>query len=197
MSEDPAKKPAGFAPFDYSDGRERGEWKTRYPQEARVCIRWETLYLIVISILYLGAVFYVISLCAGDAAATADHNGASATAVSTGSILLIAFGAWSAGALGGCSFGIKWMYHSVAKQLWNEDRRLWRLLSPHVSGVVSLIMVLLIASNLVQVFDENLVHSPISVIAFSFLVGYFSDKALAKMADVADTIFGGNKRGGG
>ena len=29
--------------------------------------------------------------------------------------------------------------------------------------------------------------------AFSFLVGYFSDKALAKMADVADTLFGGLK----
>jgi hypothetical protein len=30
--------------------------------------------------------------------------------------------------------------------------------------------------------------------AFSFLVGYYSDKALAKMADVADTIFGSGKK---
>jgi len=32
------------------------------------------------------------------------------------------------------------------------------------------------------------------VMAFSFLVGYFSDKALAKMAEVADTLFGGTRQ---
>ena len=57
-------------------------------------------------------------------------------------------------------------------------------------------MVLLIASNLVRVFDEDFVMRPIAVIAFSFLVGYFSDKALAKMAEVADTLFGAGRRAG-
>jgi hypothetical protein len=109
------------------------------------------------------------------------------------SLFLGFIGAWVAGTLGGCSFSIKWMYHIVARRLWHEDRRLWRVCSPHLSGVVSLIMVFLVSSGLLQLFDKNFSQRPISVMAFSFLVGYFSDKALAKMADVADTLFGGTK----
>ena len=86
------------------------------------------------------------------------------------------------------------MYHSVARQIWHEDRRLWRLLAPHLSGVVSLFMVFLVASGLLQIFDKQFIERPIGVLAFSFLVGYFSDNALAKMAEVADTLFGGQKK---
>jgi hypothetical protein len=55
-------------------------------------------------------------------------------------------------------------------------------------------MVFLVASGLLQIFDIDFIEHPIRVMAFSFLVGCFSDKALAKMADVADTLFGGQQR---
>jgi hypothetical protein len=54
-------------------------------------------------------------------------------------------------------------------------------------------MFFLVDSGLLEIFDSTFIEHPIRVIAFSFLVGYFSDKALAKMADVADTLFGGTK----
>ncbi len=55
-------------------------------------------------------------------------------------------------------------------------------------------MVFLVASGLLEIFDSTFIEHPIRVMAFSFLVGYFSDKALAKMADVADTLFGETKK---
>ena len=193
MSEGAPKKDGGFAPVDYSDGRTQGEWKSRYEPSARTAIRWETTYLVLISAVYLVVVFGIIK----DASLTEQTVNQNTHSLESGgqnsSLFLCALGALSAGALGGCCFGIKWMYHSVAKQIWHEDRRLWRLLSPHVSGLVSLFMVLLVASNLVRIFDAEFAARPVAVIAFSFLVGYFSDKALAKMAEVADTLFGAGK----
>jgi hypothetical protein len=127
--------------------------------------------------------------------ALAPFSGDAAQSTDRSSLMFLGFvGAILAGTLGGCCFGLKCMYHFVAKLMWHEDRRLWRLLSPPLSGVLSLFMVFLVASGLLQIFDGNFVEHPIRVMAFSFLVGYFSDKALAKMADVADTLFGGMKK---
>lgn len=179
-----------WAPGDYTDGRARGDWKAFYPPEARKWIRIEAIYLVAVFFACLAGVFYVVySLCrlpeTAAAAVIEDQKCAP---------FLAYLGAWIAGMLGGCSFGIKWMYHSVAKRIWHEDRRLWRFLSPHLSGVVSLFMVFLVSSGLLQLFDKNFLQRWIAVIAFSFLVGYFSDKALAKMAEVADTLFGATEQ---
>lgn len=197
MSESPIKNERGFAPVDYTDNRVKGDWRSKYEPSARTCIRWETAYLITISAIYLFIVFCIIkeASTSGVFFPSGDNVPADTKYESSARLFLCSLGAMSAGALGGCSFGIKWMYHCVAKQTWHEDRRLWRLLSPHISGIVALFMLLLISSNLVRVFDEEFVTRPIAVMAFSFLVGYFSDKALAKMAEVADTLFGGGKQG--
>lgn len=174
-----------WAPHDYTDGRQEGQWQAFYPADARKCIFWEAMYLVVLFFGFLAAVFEIVYCTC-----TYATNGAGTGVSLSNQAFLGYLGAWVGGTLGGCSFGIKWMYHSVAKKMWHEDRRLWRLLAPHLSGVVSLFMVFLVASNLLQVFDKEFVNRPISVMAFSFLVGYFSDKALAKMAEVADTLFG-------
>lgn len=183
-----------WAPHDYTDHRHRGDWKTIYPPEARKWIWIEAVYLTLLFLGSLGAVLYILhQLCdvvpSTGSAVPGDVNGQSCPP------FLISLAALSAGTLGGCSFGIKWMYHSVAKQLWHEDRRLWRLLTPPLSGVVSLFMVFLVSSGLLQIFDKEFVRRPIAVLAFSFVVGYFSDKALAKMAELADTLFGRTDKG--
>jgi hypothetical protein len=183
-----------WAPGDYTDGKKPGEWETSYPPKARKGIQCETAYLVLLFFGCVAGVFYVLfKLC--NEPLTSQLSTDDAKSIGDKSTMFLGFfGAWCCGTLGGCSFGIKWMYHSVAKRLWHEDRRLWRLLSPHLSGVVSLVMVLLVASGLLQIFDKEFVERPIGVMAFSFLVGYFSDKALAKMAEVADTLFGAQKR---
>jgi len=187
-------KLAAWAPYDYTDGKKKGDWKTTYPTEARALIRCETTYLVVISFICLCGVFFIVyKASAIDGLDNTTMDATNSTCQNTGPFLGYV-GALLAGTLGGCIFGLKCMYHFVAKLMWHEDRRLWRLLSPPVSGVLSLFMVFLVASGLLQIFDGTFVEHPIRVMAFSFLVGYYSDKALAKMADVADTLFGSAKK---
>lgn len=185
-----------WAPHDYTDHRRRGDWKTIYPPEAQKWIWIEAAYLAVLFLGTLGAVLYILhQLCAIPPATETGVAGGMRVDHQDCPPFLAFLGALGAGTLGGCSFGIKWMYHSVAKQLWHEDRRLWRFLTPPLSGVVSLFMLFLVSSGLLQIFDKEFVRRPIAVIAFSFVVGYFSDKALAKMAELADTLFGRTDKG--
>lgn len=92
--------------------------------------------------------------------------------------------------LGGTLFDIKWLYHSVARQIWHMDRRLWRFFTPHISGGLAFIVLTLISSGLLRVFDQHAIESPSLVLGMTFLVGYFSDSTVAKLAEIADTIFG-------
>jgi hypothetical protein len=188
------RKPINGWDSDITDGRKELDWKSAYPLEARKGIRAEMIYLTILFCICVIVIFSIIyEIYAADGSCRVFPEEASGTG--NGFSLFLGFiGAWAAGTLGGCCSAIKWMYHIVAKKLWHEDRRLWRLFSPHLSGAVSLIMVFLVSCGLLQIFDKNFAQRPVSIMAFSFLVGYFSDKALAKMADVADTLFGGVKK---
>jgi hypothetical protein len=98
--------------------------------------------------------------------------------------------AWLGGTLGGTLFDLKWLYHSVAKQQWHLDRRLWRLFTPHISGGLAFVMIALISSGVFRVFDNTATKSCSLVVSVSFLVGYFSDSAIAKLTEIAETLFG-------
>ncbi len=98
--------------------------------------------------------------------------------------------AWLGGTLGGTLFDLKWLYHSIAKQWWHLDRRLWRFFTPHISGGLAFAMIALISSGLFRVFDATATKSCSVVVAVSFLVGYFSDSAIAKFTEIADILFG-------
>jgi hypothetical protein len=173
-----------FAPHDYTDGRKTGDWETRYPDKARKWIRIEAAYLILLSLLSFGGFLYILyglthrPECVPDSVSS---NGPSFT---------ICLGALACGVLGGCTFGVKWLIHGVAKQMWHEDRRLWRFLTPPFSGVVAMFMLFLIASDLLRIFDKELIQRPFAILAFSFLVGYCSDRAIGKMAELTDTLLG-------
>ena len=45
-----------------------------------------------------------------------------------------------------------------------------------------------------KIFNTELINDPFAVLGFAFLIGYFSDKALAKLAETADTLFGAAKK---
>ena len=168
-----------FAPADYTDGRQPLEWETKYPLAARKKIRVEGLYLGGIFLTYSIAVF--VFLYDGDSILSSKPDPQK---------LLSHLYGWSGGTIGGTLFSIKWLYHSVAKRLWHEDRRLWRLFTPHISGAVAFFTILLIGSGILQIFNPELVKNSTGVLGFAFVVGYFSDKALAKLAETADTLFG-------
>jgi hypothetical protein len=101
--------------------------------------------------------------------------------------------AWLGGVLGGTLFAIKWLYHVVARKYWHLDRRLWRLFTPHLSGGLAFAFITLISSGILRVFDRNASQSRALVVAVSFLVGYFSDSAVAKLSEIAKTIFGASR----
>lgn len=176
----------GFAPHDLTDGRKPGEWQTRYSDPvARGKIRNEALYLglwLAFSLAFL--ILLVLEL--------PQHWGN--LSGKTLQQFNLCIGAWLAGTLGGTAYSLKWLYHTVAHNTWNIDRRLWRFFTPHISGVLGLLVILIVSSGLFGFFNPRSIDKLTFVIGLAFLTGYFSDLAFAKLADVATSIFGTTKR---
>lgn len=172
----------GFAPAEPTDGRKPGDWQTRYSDPvSKGAIRSEALYLgwwLVFCLVFL--VLLVLEM-------PQQWLGLS------GKILQyfnLSIGAWLAGTLGGTLYAIKWLYHTVARNTWNIDRRLWRLFTPHISGVLGFIVIFVVSSGLFGFFNPSAVDNLSLVIALGFLTGYFSDSAAAKLVEIATSIFG-------
>ena len=180
-------RPPGFAPADPTDGRGLGEWATRYPESAKKLILREAWYLAAI----LSAVPVLLLLVWLEVPKTL--LGVSDSKFTTFARYSMS---WIGGTLGGTLFAIKWLYHTVARQTWHEDRFLWRVFTPHISGGLSFVVAALIASDLVRIFDADTVNSNSMVVGAGFLVGYFSDSAIAKLSEVADTLFGTSRTRG-
>jgi len=181
-------KPSGipdFAPADPTDGRELLDWRSKYTEPgAQRAIRFEACYL---AVLLFGVPITIVILWLGQ---SKHWLGLSDEQYKP----FLRYGlAWVGGVLGGTLFDVKWLYHSVARQLWHLDRRLWRLFTPHISGGLAFVVVALISSGVMRVFDRQAVESPSLVVGISFMVGYFSDSAIAKLSEVSDTLFGASR----
>ena len=174
-----------FAPDDYTDGRDLLDWRSKYQEpDARRGIRFDAIYLachllvmpIAILILWLDYPKYWFEL--------SDEKYER----------VLRYGlAWLSGTLGGTLFDVKWLYHSVARQIWHLDRRLWRLFTPHISGGLAFAIIALISSGIFRIFDRQAVESLSLVVGVSFLGGYFSDSAVAKLTEIAQTLFGASR----
>jgi len=148
-----------------------------YPSEARNKIWWEGAYLFGHFLFFLflsGAVWWFIK----EGFLGLDLEG------------LIAFQqyvlAWCGGTLGGIACSLKWLYHAVAKKGWHEDRRVWRFCTPHLSGLFGVAFFALLQSGILNIVVEN-PSNPFSF-SFGFIVGYFSDRAAAKLRDIANSL---------
>jgi hypothetical protein len=180
---DTLEEQPGFAPHNPTDGREKGDWKSRYPAEAHAKIRTEGIYL---AIVFIACPILLFSIFTDFFSSwTVDHT-----------VKKYAYG-WLGGTFGGAIFGIKWLYHSVAKNLWNIDRRLWRIYTPHLSGGFAFAFIVLISSGIFNIFSPEAVEKPSTVFGLGFLVGYFSDSAVGKLTEVANTIFGATEKHSG
>lgn len=181
MSSDHRKDP-GFAPSDSTDGRIEGEWETKYSDpKAKRAIRFEAWYLCIL--LVVTFIIMVLMLCE----MPQNWLGLSNESLRNFNMCI---GSLVAGIFGGTIFAIKWLYHTVAHNLWHSDRRLWRLFTPLLSGSLAFITIIIISSGLFGVFDPTAVDSLVFIIAVGFLAGYFSDNAAAKLAEIATSIFG-------
>lgn len=181
MSSDKLRTIAGFGQSDPTDGRSKLEWTSKYPAEALKEIRLEAFYLgfllfgapLAMLVLWLRLPQYWFGL-------SEQHFG----------VVLKFSLAWLAGTLGGVLYDLKWLYHVVARQCWHIDRRLWRLFTPHISGGMAFGIIALIEADIIRIFDRTIASRSVTVVGICFLIGYFSDSAIAKMTEVADTLFG-------
>jgi hypothetical protein len=164
------------------DGRDLGHWQSRYlEKEARNAILLESVYCV--ALLVASPLLLILTWLAGK------HQWLPLTQGEHGTLQHYAY-AWFGGLFGGTLFTGKWLYHSVAHWVWNKDRRVWRFISPHLSGGLACAFVILIDSGLVSIFNGASVRRPAVIVATAFLVGYFSDNALAKMTEIASSVFG-------
>jgi hypothetical protein len=181
-----------FAPDDITDGRPVGEWRTRYPREIHYVIQWEAIYLasLGMALLALGAASWLV--CRG---ALNGYVGLIPTVAKGLGRGLLSF---AGGGLGGTLFGLKWLYHSVARGVWSLDRRLWRLFTPWISGALAVAFVALVDSDIVRLLNSAAIQQPAGVLGASFLVGYFSDTTIGKLNELVLALFGQKeaKRGG-
>jgi hypothetical protein len=92
--------------------------------------------------------------------------------------------------VGGSCFALKWLYHSVAKGLWNRDRILWRLIVPILSGAVAVFVSMLVASGILSLIDSKFFSNFYGVAGVGWLIGYFSDNVLASLQKLAHKWFG-------
>lgn len=168
-----------------TDGRELWKPLSRWPPESRVQQRYEGIYLFLLIFLSVGLLLFF----------TIEPEAMRITSFTLLAILaelripLLLLGS---GLLGGTIYGAKWLYHAVAKGLWHEDRRLWRFLSPWISMGTAFGVGAVIFAGFIPFRSgpDSTTNSGSAAIAIGFLAGYFADKALAKMKDVTEVLFG-------
>lgn len=171
---------------DYTDGKNIGDWKSRYPfQPVQVWIIFEAVYLVV---LLIGALWLSLDFkCRG----YLFFEKLSLEQYSEISRYVYAI---TGGIVGSAVFGIKWLVHVVAHGFWHEDRKLWRILLPFSSSAIALIFVVIIESRIFNVLNPEVIKDNKIVFALSCLVGLFSDRVLVKLNDIANSIFGPSKK---
>jgi len=164
-----------------TDGRKRIDWESRYDAAARRGIRLDAAYVAALMISTLVAVFLTWSGTAFELLVGHCEACSRATFNKYAYFFL-------GGQLGGALFGVKYLYQVVARGFWNVDRRLWRIFSPLLSGGLALVVGALIDSGALGLTIK--VASGAAFFSYGFITGYFADRAIDKMKDVAETIFG-------
>ena len=130
-----------------TDGRRVGEFESRYPASVWLQIALELTYLITVLI----ASFLGLFLLALFVAQKQDHGLVfDVIGPLPKSLPLVVWGSMTlAGACGGCTSSLKWLYHTVAKERWHRDRLVWRVIVPILSAMLAVFSGLMIVSGLV------------------------------------------------
>jgi hypothetical protein len=173
---------SSFGQADPTDGRKPFEWQSKYTDP--IAIKKQ-----VYEATYLGILLFLTPLVM--VALWLELPKYWLHIPDTKYVPILKYGfAWAAGTLGGVLFDLKWLYHTVARGLWHLDRRLWRVFTPHISGGLSFCVTALVSSGALRIFDSRAMNSCALIVGIGFLAGYFSDSAIAKLTEVAETLFG-------
>ncbi len=180
---------ANTPPLALSDGRQPGEIRTRFNLVAWVQIIAELLYLAVwmmACLWVLGTIGYHVA--APDAAVGSPMPFDLAYPRDRKFLIWISLA--TSGCVGGTAFALKWLYHTVAKDIWNVDRLVWRLVVPGLSGVFAVFVAFMVAAGIVPFLNSGAFDHFYRALGTGFLLGYFSDNVLAKLQRLANQWFG-------
>jgi hypothetical protein len=170
------------------DHRRRGEFKTRYDRSAWWQIGLEFAYLIFLLVLCSIALVWVGYVVG--ATSPEDYRQYGSIVYPRDRSFLLAVTITLSGIVGGTAFALKWLYHSVAKWLWNTDRILWRLIVPFLSGMLAFFVSAMITAGIVSVFNAAFFSNFYGALGGGFFIGYFSDNVLAALQNLAVKWFG-------
>jgi len=162
-----------------NDGRPLGHWASTYTD----CIGYIISECVYIAALLMGSAILLFFAWEGSIGEWLGIG-------SRYSTLLPYIYAFLAGLIGGTLFTLKWLYHSLARKLWHLDRLTWRIFTPWMSAFFATIMYVMMTSGLISAFDGAALTSGKTAFSMGFLVGYFSDSAMSKFREIANTIFG-------
>ncbi len=199
MAVDPADPPPGDAGNDLlsantpppvlSDGRRPGQIQSRFGRRAWVQIWFELAYLTG----WLATCTWIlltIGYHVGAPEAAKANPLPFGLAYPRDRQLLIWIALTTSGSVGGTAFALKWLYHSVAKDIWNVDRLVWRMVVPGLSGVFAVFVAFMVAAGIVPFLNTKAFDQFYRALGMGFLVGYFSDNVLAKLQNLANQWFG-------
>jgi hypothetical protein len=171
---------------DYTDGRAPYDWQSKFPAEASKHICCEA---IILAITLLISIFFtsIALIYAGNPNLLAfPMLGPNASTNIDPRIIVLFF----CGSVGGTTFSIKWLIHSVAKGSWHLDRRLWRLFVPLVGGVYACAVLTLLDSGMILGRAGDVSRGTASAASMAFLIGYFSDGVSGLLTNIANAVFG-------
>jgi len=189
-SSDPENfKPPGLTSLaSLTDGRPPGRYESIYPWGVWVQIIIEFSYLIAAELVCIGLLFSLAIYSVRMEKEGFFFNLLGPYPESAPIVAYMSIGL--SGACGGCTFSLKWLYHTVAKMQWHRDRTVWRFVVPISSGFVALFSGLMIVSGLVPFLARAPLMVPATGAAYGFFVGVFSDNVLAALQKLANSIFG-------
>jgi hypothetical protein len=187
---------AGVQRDEYTDGRSRWDWKSKYPSEARTLLNSEAWILCCALVLFLlisglflglGTQSFDIPLHGSAASPDASPTSQALTLHVDCRLLMIFF----VGCVGGTTFSIKWLVHSAAKGKWHLDRRYWRLFVSLLGGVYACVILSLFEAGFIGASQPTDKPRPLALVAaLAFLVGYFSDGVSGLLSNIANAVFG-------
>lgn len=168
-----------------TDGRKQYDWESKYPECAQKEMKKEAIYIAIILIIAFSLLIFIVgglidkvgNLIGLEAKKTASLEG----------VIIYFF----SGLLGGTIFGLKYFYRVVSRGYWSQDRKYWRFFSPWISACVAFVVGCMVLSGYINATQTQSFAAEICV---GFITGYFADKAVGKMSEVATALFGSNSK---
>ena len=157
------------------------EWRSQYPPEAKKWIWIEGIYGLILILISPVLIWLFL----------AGYPGVFLNLTETQDHWISVIGVtWIGGMLGGAVFSTKWLIHAVGEYKWYRDRQLWRFITPHAAGAITLGFITLLDSNFLPIVTITETMSLLGLVGLAFFVGYFADSVIGQFASFAEGVFG-------